>query len=165
MMLQKLVELPDLIRWTLIVVLSILLLYFGFKRENKLVILEKGVVTFINRYPKPTVARFEKTEMKGTLGIKLPAKLQSAVFFSLIYLLLATLLLLLYSKSVFIGKLIALMYSIYMIVCFLLLKMGDWGCRLQVKYRLIALSGRSLSFTLSYPRNSRIDKSISVIGN
>ncbi|MBL0098137.1 MAG: hypothetical protein IPP46_17805 [Bacteroidetes bacterium] len=131
-MLQKLVELPDLIRWTLIVVLSILLLYFGFKRENKLVILEKGIVTFINRYPKPTVARFEKTEMKGTFGIKLPAKLQSAIFFSLIYLLLATLLLLLYSKSVFIGKLIALMYSIYMIICFLLLKMGDCG----VDYRL-----------------------------
>ena len=131
-MLHKLAELPDPIRWTLIVVLSVLLLFFGFKRENKLVILEKGVITFINRYPKPTVARFEKTEMKGTFGIKLPAKLQSAVFFSLIYLLLATFILLLYSKSVFIAKLISLMYSIYMIVCFLLLKMGDWG----VDYRL-----------------------------
>jgi len=131
-MLHKVITLPDPLRWALIVVLSLLLLYFGFKRENKLVILEKGSITFINRYPKPTVAKFEKTEMKGTFGIKLPAKLQSAIFFSLMYLLLATFILLLYSKSVFIAKLIALMYSMYMIVCFLLLKMGDWG----VDYRL-----------------------------
>lgn len=131
-MLHKLLTLPDVLRWILITVLSLLLLYFGFKRENKLLILEEGRITYLNRYPKPSVARFEKTEMKGTFGIKLPAKLQSSVFFSFIYLTLGTLILLLYSRSLFIAKLIALMYTIYMVVCFILLKMGDWG----VDYRL-----------------------------
>ncbi len=131
-MLDKLTRLSDTWRWASIIVLTILLVFFGFKRERKLLIIEKGAITFINRYPKPEVARFEKNEMKGNFGIKIPAKLQSAVLFSILYLLLASALLLLYSRSVFIAKLIALTYSVYMIVCFLLLKLGDWG----VDYRL-----------------------------
>ncbi len=131
-MFNKIISLPDSLRWFLILVCSVLLIFFGFKRERKLLILEQGVFTFINRYPKPEVAKFEKTQMKGTLGVKIPAKLQSAVFFSFIYLILAAAFLLLYSKSIFIARLIALTYAVYMILCFLLLKMGDWG----VDYRL-----------------------------
>lgn len=131
-MLDRLLKIPESLRWISIVVLSVLLIYFGFQRERKLLIFEKGSMIFINRYPKPDVAKFEKSQMKGTFGVKIPAKLQSAVFFSAIYLLLASGLLFLYSRSVFIAKLIVLTYSIYMFLCFFLLKMGDWG----VDYRL-----------------------------
>lgn len=87
---------------------------------------------FINRYPKPKVAEFEKKTMKGTLGIKLPAKLQSAVLFSILFMSAGSILLLVYSRSVFIGKLWALVNVFYMILCMLLLKLGDIG----VDYRL-----------------------------
>jgi hypothetical protein len=120
------------LRWFLIVLFAILLINVGFKREKKLLIIENGIPTLINRYPKKDVSKFEKTSMKGIFGIKIPAKLQSAVFFSLLFLVLGTSILYLYSKSTFIAKIIALLYLGYMVLSFLLLKLGDLG----VDYRL-----------------------------
>lgn len=120
------------LRWLLIVLFAIILINVGFKREKKLLIIEKGIPTLINRYPKKDVAIFEKKEMKGTLGIKIPAKLQSAVLFSLLFMVLGTAILFLYSQSIFIAKVITLLYFGYMILSFLLLKLGDIG----VDYRL-----------------------------
>ena len=68
-------NIPSPLRWTLILLFTLSLVYIGFKREKKLLIVEKGIPTFINRYPKKNVSVFEKTVMKGTFGIKVPAKM------------------------------------------------------------------------------------------
>ena len=125
-------NIPSSLRWLLIFLFSISLIYIGFKREKKLLIVEKGIPTFINRYPKKNVSVFEKTVMKGTFGIKVPAKIQSAVIFSLLFLILGSSILFFYSKSLLIAKVIALIYLGYMLLSFLLLKLGDFG----VDYRL-----------------------------
>ncbi|MBK9636626.1 MAG: hypothetical protein IPO63_01940 [Bacteroidetes bacterium] len=125
-------NIPSPLRWLLIALFAILLLNIGFKREKKLLIIEKGVPTFINRYPKKDVAKFEKTAMKGTFGIKIPSKLQSAVLYSFLFMVIGATILYLYSKSLFILKAIVLLYLGYMLVSFLLLKLGDFG----VDYRL-----------------------------
>lgn len=123
---------PSPLRWTLILLFTLSLVYIGFQREKKLLIVEKGIPTFINRYPKKNVSVFEKTVMKGTFGIKVPAKMQSAVLYSLLFLIMGSSILFLYSKSLFIAKVIALLYLAYMVLSFLLLKLGDLG----VDYRL-----------------------------
>lgn len=125
-------RLSNPIRWSLIILLSVTLVYVGFKREKHLLLIEKGIPMFIKRYPKKEVAVFEKTIMKGNFGIKIPVKMQSAILFSFLFLLLGSSILFLYSKSVFIAKVIVLLYLAYMVVSFLLLKMGDMG----VDYRL-----------------------------
>lgn len=125
-------NIPSPLRWTLILIFTLSLVYIGFKREKKLLIVEKGIPTFINRYPKKNVSVFEKTVMKGTFGIKVPAKMQSAVLYSFLFLIMGSSILFLYSKSLFIAKVIALLYLAYMLLSFLLLKLGDLG----VDYRL-----------------------------
>lgn len=120
------------LRWLLIILFTLTLVYVGLKREKKLLIIESGTPTFINRYPKKSVSEFEKTIMKGTFGLKIPAKMQSAILYSLLYLILGSFILFMYSKSVFVAKVIALLYLGYMILSFLLLKLGDIG----VDYRL-----------------------------
>jgi hypothetical protein len=120
------------LRLTGLFLLGTALIWTGYKREHKLLIMEEGVPVFINRYPKPAVAVFEKQEMKGTLGIKLPAKLQSSVLFSTLFLLLASAILGLYSRSKKVAFVTAAAYLGYMVLCFLLLKLGDMG----VDYRL-----------------------------
>ena len=125
-------KIPSPFRWILIILFSLSLIYIGFKREKKLLIVEKGIPIFLNRYPKKNVSVFEKTVMKGTFGIKVPAKIQSAVLFSLLFLIMGSSILFLYSKSFFIAKIIALLYLGYMFLSFLLLKLGDLG----VDYRL-----------------------------
>jgi hypothetical protein len=121
-----------MLRLTGLFLLGTALIWTGYKREHKLLIIEEGVPVFINRYPKPAVAVFEKQEMKGTLGIKLPAKLQSSVLFSTLFLLLASAILGIYSRSKKVAFVTAAAYMGYMVLCFLLLKLGDMG----VDYRL-----------------------------
>ncbi|MFN8154234.1 MAG: hypothetical protein U0Y08_08095 [Bacteroidia bacterium] len=120
------------IRWSFLAILAIGMVWTGFKRERKLLIIEQGIPTFINRYPKPTVAAFEKNEMKGTFGIKIAAKLQSSVLFSFIFMLFAAGILAIYSESLKVGKTAIIFYLLFMVLCFILLKLGDWG----VDYRL-----------------------------
>lgn len=123
---------PTVLRRLLFVLLTAGLVWTGFQRERKLLIVEAGVPMFIPRYPKHTVAEFERTGMKGTFGVKLPAKLQSSVLFSLLYAFFAATILGLFARSVKIARLTVLVYLIYMVLCFALLKMGDAG----VDYRL-----------------------------
>jgi hypothetical protein len=120
------------LRWGILLTAFALLLYAGFQREKKLLILEQGKFCFIPRYPKPVVAQFEKFEMQGTLGIRLPVKLQSVVFYSLLFTLLNTVIVGLYSRSRLLARFTAVLYLAYMLVCFVLLKLGDLG----VDYRL-----------------------------
>jgi len=129
---EQLTRISGLGRWSILFLLSACLLWTGFKREKRLIIIEQGIPTFINRYPKPAVAVFERTQMKGTLGIKFPAKLQSAVLYSVLFMVLTALLLMTYLKSLFIGKFVVVFYFAYMVICMALLKLGNLG----VDYRL-----------------------------
>jgi len=128
---NPLVKVP-ILRWGILLTAFALLLYVGFQREKKLLILEQGKFSFIPRYPKPAVAQFEKHEMQGTLGIRLPVKLQSVVFYSLLFTLLNTVIVGVYSRSPLLARFTAVLYLAYMLVCFVLLKLGDLG----VDYRL-----------------------------
>lgn len=121
-----------MLRSIFLCLLGIGLIWTGYKREHKLLIIEEGMPVFINRYPKPSVAVFEKTEMKGTFGVKLPAKLQSSVLFSALFLLFASAILGVFSRSKKVALITGAAYLFYMVVCFLLLKLGDAG----VDYRL-----------------------------
>lgn len=120
------------LRWGILLTAFAFLLYVGFQREKKLLILEQGKFCFIPRYPKPAVAQFEKFEMQGTLGIRLPVKLQSVVFYSLLFTLLNTVIVGVYSRAPLLARFTAVLYLAYMLVCFVLLKLGDLG----VDYRL-----------------------------
>lgn len=121
-----------ILRRILLGILGLGLIWTGYKREHKLLIIEEGVPVFINRYPKPTVANFEKNEMKGTFGFRLPAKLQSSVLFSILFLLFASGILGIFSRSKRVAMITGIAYLFYMVFCFILLKLGDAG----VDYRL-----------------------------
>lgn len=120
------------LRWILLAVLAAGMVWTGFKRERNLLIIEEGFPTLINRYPKAQVAEFERNEMKGSFGFKLPAKLQSSVLFSVLFMLFAAGILTLYSGSLKTGKITIAFYLVFMLLCFVLLKMGDAG----IDYRL-----------------------------
>lgn len=115
-----------------ILLMALLLVWTGYSREKRLLLIEQGRPMLINRYPKPEVARFEKEQMKGNLGVKVPVKLQSSVLFSLLFMFLSAGLLYLYSGKPSVAKAVILLYTVYMISCFLLLKLGQMG----VDYRL-----------------------------
>ena len=112
--------------------MGLLLIWTGYSREKRLLLIEQGSPMFINRYPKPEVIRFEKEQMKGNFGVKLPVKLQSSVLFSLLFMVFSAGLLFLYSEKTSVAKAVVLLYSGYMITCFILLKLGQMG----IDYRL-----------------------------
>lgn len=124
--------LPKPIRVAGMVLMALLLIWTGYSREKKLLLIEQGRPILINRYPKPDVVRFEKEKMKGNLGLKVPVKLQSSVLFSLLFMLLSAGLLYLYSQKNSVAKAVIVLYTFYMIICFALLKLGQSG----VDYRL-----------------------------
>lgn len=107
------------------------MLWLGFERDEKLIVMKNYQFTFVNRYPKEQITNYDSV-MKNLKGFKLPSRLQSSIFYSLSYLLLATAILYLFSLSSFIAKLTASLYFIYMILCFFLIKIGAMG----VDYRL-----------------------------
>lgn len=65
--------------------------------------------------------------MKGNFGIRLSAKLQSSVLFSLLYAFFAASILGLFARSAKIARLTVLVYLLYMLLCFVLLKLGEAG--------------------------------------
>ena len=114
------------IRIPSIIIFSLMMLWLGLKRENKLMIIKDYQFTFINRYPKDKVIEYD-IEMKKLKVLRLPSKLQSSILFSFGYLILVTIILYLLSLSSFIAKLTASLYLLYMIFCFVLIKIGSMG--------------------------------------
>jgi hypothetical protein len=119
------------IRFFLITCCTLLMIWFGFKRERNLLIVSKGNLEFINRY-QPFPKTDYKNEMKNFTGFHLSNKLQSSVFFSFLFMILATAIVYLYSQSQFLAKLTFSLYVIYFLLCFAFILLGNSG----VDYRL-----------------------------
>ena len=124
-------KLSSPLRISLVIILSLVMLWFGLRRDDKLIVMKNYRFTFVNRYPKEQITNYESV-MNNLKGFRLPARLQSSIFYSLSYLILATLITYLLSLSAFIAKLTAGLYGSYMILCFILIKIGTLG----VDYRL-----------------------------
>ncbi len=117
-----------------IIILLCLMIFYGFKRERFLLVFDASTLfKFLNRYPRTSITDYKK-EMSGLMGFSLSPKLISSVLFSLVFLILTTLIIhLSFRKSVF-TKITASLFLIYMILCFFFLQLANYG----VDYRLSA---------------------------
>jgi hypothetical protein len=113
--------------------LFIFIIWIGFQRELKLLVVQNSSLTFINKYPRTSVANYE-AEMKNVGSFHLSPKLQSSIFFSIIYLITSTLIVYLVSNNVFLAKITTLLFLGFMILCFVLILLNGAG----VDYRLSA---------------------------
>jgi len=85
---------------TLAVLLFILLLFFGWKREDKLLVISQNGFKFLNKYPKTEITNYTN-EVSNLATFHLSPKLQSSIFFSLIYTVLSYLVLVfLFSRQI-----------------------------------------------------------------
>ena len=121
------------IRLALIAVLTLFILWIGLQRESKLLVIGNEGLTFINRYPTIGITNYQ-SEMKGASSFSISPKLQSSVFFSVIYLLTCSLLIGIISRKKSFAKISAVLYSVYMIACFILITLNGLG----IDYRLSA---------------------------
>jgi hypothetical protein len=124
------------IRFTGIAILIITLIYFGFKRERYLLVFDgHSVVKFLNKYPRIAATDFKK-EMSGLIGFSLSPKLTSSILFSLIYLVLTSLIIqLIFSRKKYTYITIAL-FAFYMVICFLLIQLGNFGLDYHISFGL-----------------------------
>lgn len=119
---------------TILAVLSfVLLLFFGWKREDKLLVISQKGFQFLNKYPKTEITNYTN-EVSNLTSFQLSPKLQSSIFFSFIYIILCYLVLVFYSRDKYLGKLLIITYFLYMTLSFLFLTMYS----LKVDYRLSA---------------------------
>ncbi len=107
------------------------MLFFGWKREDQLIVLNKSGFQFLNKYPKTEITNYNN-EIGNLLNFNISPKLQSSVFFSLIYIVLSYLIIVFYSNDKYLGKLIVFSYLIYMVLCFVFITIYN----LHVDYRL-----------------------------
>lgn len=121
------------VSYFLAALLFLFIIWIGFQRELKLLVIQNSSLTFINKYPRTSVANYE-AEMKNMGSFHLSPKLQSSVFFSLIYLFTSSLIVYLVSNNKFLAKTTALLFLCFMILCFFLILLNGVG----VDYRLSA---------------------------
>lgn len=121
------------IRLALIAVLTLFILWIGLQRESKLMVIGNEGLTFINRYPTIGITNYQ-SEMKSASSFSISPKLQSSVFFSVIYLLTCSLLIGIISRKKSFAKISAVLYSVYMFACFILITLNGFG----IDYRLSA---------------------------
>jgi len=118
------------IRIPLLVCISTIIFWLSFKREDKLIVLKNYHLTFINRYPKEQVTNYDNV-MKNLNNFVVPSRLQSSIFFSLFILISVTIFLYLLSLSSFIAKFSIILYFTFMVICFILIKLGSIGIKYQ----------------------------------
>jgi hypothetical protein len=119
---------------TILAVLSfILLLFFGWKREDKLLVISQKGFQFLNKYPKTEITNYTN-EVSNLATFHLSPKLQSSIFFSLIYIALSYLVLVFYSRDHYLGKILVVTYFLYMLLSFVFLTLYNFN----VDYRLSA---------------------------
>ena len=123
------------IRFLLIVACLFMMIWLGFKRERNLLIVQENNFHFINRY-QPFPKTNYKNEIKNFSSFHLSYKLQSTVLFSILFMTIATVILYLFSSSVFIAKLTLLLYAIYFILCFGFIQLGNIGVDYRLSYGL-----------------------------
>ena len=111
----------------------ILLLFFGWKREDKLLVISQNGFKFLNKYPKTEITNYTN-EVSNLASFHLSPKLQSSIFFSLIYIILSYLVLVFYSRDKFLGKILVASYLLYMVLCFIFITLYNF----KIDYRLSA---------------------------
>ncbi|MEN9331235.1 MAG: hypothetical protein RLZZ94_325 [Bacteroidota bacterium] len=109
------------------------LLFFGWKREDKLLVISQKGFQFLNKYPKTEITNYTN-EVSNLASFHLSPKLQSSIFFSLIYIVLCYLILVLHSRDKYLGKILVVTYLIYMGLSFVFLTLYNF----KVDYRLSA---------------------------
>jgi hypothetical protein len=113
--------------------LLMLLLFFGWKREDKLLVISQKGFQFLNKYPKTEITNYTN-EVSNLASFQLSPKLQSSIFFSLIYIILCYLILILHSRDKYLGKILVVTYFLYMSLSFVFLTLYNF----KVDYRLSA---------------------------
>jgi hypothetical protein len=116
-----------ILRIAIIVILVIVMIYIGFKRERYLLVFDSDTfLTFIRKYPRLAPTDYKK-EMGGVLGFSLSPKLVSAVLYSIFYTFITSLIIHLSFLKKKYTKITALLFAIYIVVCFLLIQLGNFG--------------------------------------
>lgn len=113
--------------------LLILLLIIGWKREDKLLVISQKGFVFLNKYPKIDITNYNN-EFGNIVSFQLSPKLQSSIFFSLLYIIFCYAILVLYTRDMYLGKIAIVTYLIYMAISFVFISMYS----LKVDYRLSA---------------------------
>ena len=119
------------VRIALLVLFGFLLLWTGFQRERKLLVLREGVPVLINRYPKPPTGNYGM-QLKGLLNFNPSPKLQSSILFGIAFTLLAAAIIFILTLSKKLTVFTAALYILLLFLCFILLQLGSAG----VDYRL-----------------------------
>ena len=124
------------LRTSIVVLLIGILLTMGYLRERYLLVFDSHTVFgLIKKYPRIAATNFT-TEITNILGFKLSPKLTSSILFSLIFTLIVSLIVdLLISEKTF-TRLIVILYFFYMIICFLLILLGNIGLDYHLSYGL-----------------------------
>ncbi len=113
------------LRTTCIALLSVCMIWMGYMREERLLVIEHGQPTFVSRERKePT--NYTKV-MQSFTNFSIPPRLQSSILFSLSYLFMAAALMHLIAGSVFVTRLTVVIYLCYIITCFFLIAIGALG--------------------------------------
>ena len=110
-----------------------ILIFFDWKREDQLLVISKSGFKFLNKYPKTEITNYS-SEMNNMISFHLSAKLQSSIFFSIVYAILCFLVIYVYTKDKNFGKIIFASYLLYMVLSFVFLTLYNFN----VDYRLSA---------------------------
>jgi hypothetical protein len=105
--------------------LFILLLFFGWKREDKLLVVSQTGFHFLNKYPKTEITNYTN-EVSNLASFHLSPKLQSSIFFSFIYIILCYFILALYTSDKYLSRISVVAYLLYMILSFLFLTLYNF---------------------------------------
>jgi hypothetical protein len=119
------------VRILLLILLGFTLVWAGFQRERKLLVITNGLPGFINRYPKPPTGNYGM-QLKGLLQFNPSPKMQSSILFGITFTLLAAGIIYLLTLNRKLTILTALLYLLLLFLCFILLQLGTTG----MDYRL-----------------------------
>jgi hypothetical protein len=109
----------------------LLLIWAGYTREWKLLVMQNGLPTLINRYPKPPTGDYSM-QLQGIFSFNPSPKLQSSILFGILFTALASAIIGLLTESRKFAALTAALYCGLLFLCFVLLQLGVTG----VDYRL-----------------------------
>lgn len=117
----------------LAILFFVVLLFFGWKREDKLLVLSQQGFMFLNKYPKTEITNYSN-EVSNLISFHLSPKLQSSIFFSLIYIGLGYVILFYHTGDKQLSKILVFAYLSYMILSAIFLALYSF----KVDYRLSA---------------------------
>lgn len=115
-----------------ITLISVILLVTGYFRERYLIVVDpETILTLIRKYPRIAVTNYQN-EISNLTGFSLSPKLTSSILFSILFTIYVAAIVHLLFLNLKFTKLIIGLYLSYMVVCFILIIIGNAG----VDYRL-----------------------------